>query len=194
MSKRTSTPAPRATAPGTPVYQLHVELEWVRPKVWRRLLVPMDTELSLLHVVLLWGMGWQGGHMHEFTFGQDCYWAFEPGLEVPDDAMDEHGVTLREALGARKTFRYVYDFGDGWRHKVKLEKVVLAPAPIYPALCIDRANACPPEDVGGAPGYEHFLEAIADPHHPEHDQLTEWIGEEFDPTAFDVNAVNRRLT
>ncbi|WP_093222451.1 MULTISPECIES: hypothetical protein [unclassified Variovorax] len=38
-------------------WQLYVELEDVRPKVWRRLLMPLTIELSRLHVMLLWGMG-----------------------------------------------------------------------------------------------------------------------------------------
>jgi len=48
-------------------WHLHVELEDVRPKIWRRLLVPLTVDLSRLHVMLLWGMGWDGGHVHEFT-------------------------------------------------------------------------------------------------------------------------------
>ena len=49
-------------------YQLYVELEWVAPKVWRRFLVPATIKLSKLHSVLLFGTGWQGGHIHEFIF------------------------------------------------------------------------------------------------------------------------------
>ena len=65
-------------------------------------------------------MGWEGGHLHEFMFGQDSYARNEPGLDL-SEVMDEAHVTLREALGARKTFVYVYDYGDNWRHKVKIE-------------------------------------------------------------------------
>ena len=36
----------------------------------------------------------------------------EPGREFPDDLMPEEDVTLSQALGARKTFKYLYDFGD----------------------------------------------------------------------------------
>jgi hypothetical protein len=178
---------------GTPAYQLLVELDWVKPKVWRRLLVPVTIELPLLHVMLLWGMGWQGGHLHEFVFGHDHYGPSEPGLEL-DEVGDEDGVTLRDALGARRSFLYVYDYGDNWRHKVKVEKIIMTPEPITKALCIGGENACPPEDVGGAPGYEEFLEALADPNHPEHAQLKDWIGGPFDPAAFDIEEVNRRLT
>jgi len=34
-------------------------------------------------------------------------------------------------------------------------------------------TACPPEDVGGAPGYEDFLAAIHDAVHEEHEAMLE---------------------
>ncbi|UUZ66196.1 plasmid pRiA4b ORF-3 family protein (plasmid) [Polaromonas sp. P1-6] len=103
-------------------YQLYVELDWVRPKVWRRLLVPITIKLSSLHVTLLFGTGWQGGHLHEFIFADANYGRIEPGWDLADGVLDEEHVTLQEALGSRKTFVYVYDYGDNWRHKVKVEK------------------------------------------------------------------------
>jgi len=134
------------------------------------------------------------GHIHEFAFGRDSYAALEPDMDLPDEVLDEEGVTLREALGARKIFVYVYDYGDNWRHKVKVEKIVTLEMPIDRAVCIGGENACPPEDVGGAPGYEEFLEALADPTHPQHRDLKEWIGGSFDPAAFSVDEVNQRLS
>ena len=179
-------PAPRATAAtSTPAYQLHVELEGVSPKVWRRLLVPATIDLSLLHVVLLWGMGWEGGHLHEFVFGRDHYGPAEPDLDLPDEVGDEDGVLLRDALRTRKTFLYVYDYGDNWRHKVRVEKVVTPHEPIDPALCIAGENACPPEDVGGVYGYQRALEVVRDRRHPDHEDMTEWLGP-WDAEAFDV--------
>lgn len=62
----------------------------------------------------------------------------------------------------------------------------------YP-FCLAGARACPPEDVGGAVGYENLLEAIHNPNHPQNEEYLEWIGDSFDPEAFDVNAVNRKL-
>ncbi|MFK4447343.1 hypothetical protein ABH944_004057, partial [Caballeronia udeis] len=50
------------------------------------------------------------------------------------------------------------------------------------------------EDVGGGPGYIEFLEAITDPSHEDHEQLLEWCGGSFDPDAFDLAAVNERLS
>jgi hypothetical protein len=60
-------------------------------------------------------------------------------------------------------------------------------------VCIGGQGACPPEDVGGIWGYEEFLEAIADPEHSEHEDYLEWIGDEFDPEAFDIDEVNATL-
>jgi hypothetical protein len=62
----------------------------------------------------------------------------------------------------------------------------------YP-VCVKGKRACPPEDVGGVWGYENFLEAIRDPDHEEHDMYLEWIGDEFDPEAFDLDGVNQSL-
>ena len=107
--------------------------------------------------------------------------------------LDESTVTLQEALGARKTFMYVYDFGDDWHHKIKVEKIITLDAPLSLAVCLDGENACPPEDVGGSPGYEEFLQALADPAHPDHGDLKDWIGGSFDPAAFSIAEVNARL-
>ena len=51
-------------------------------------------------------------------------------------------------------------------------------------MCIAGARACPPEDVGGVPGYEDFLEAITTPRHPERQSLLTWVGGNFDPEKF----------
>lgn len=54
-------------------------------------------------------------------------------------------------------------------------------------------NACPPEDVGSAPGYFDFLEAALDSNHEEHESMLAWCGGEFDPVVFDKDATNRQL-
>lgn len=59
--------------------------------------------------------------------------------------------------------------------------------------CLAGARACPPEDCGGPAGYERLLRVLAEPDHPDHDELTQWVGGEFDPEAFDVAATNELL-
>jgi hypothetical protein len=86
----------------------------------------------------------------------------------------------------------LYDFGDHWEHKIKVEKI-LPPDSCAVPMCLGGANACLPEDVGGPYSYPEFLEALADPVHPEHDDLLEWHGGPFDPTVFDLVTIKRRL-
>jgi hypothetical protein len=62
----------------------------------------------------------------------------------------------------------------------------------YPR-CVEGKRACPPEDVGGPWGYADFLAAIAEPKHPDHREMREWVGGRFDPESFSVEAVNREL-
>jgi hypothetical protein len=62
----------------------------------------------------------------------------------------------------------------------------------YP-LCVAGERNCPPEDVGGTPGYAEFLDAIADPKHEQHRELLTWVGGTFDPDAFDPAAVTQRM-
>jgi hypothetical protein len=119
-----------------------------------------------------------------------------PDPDWPDGPLDARKTTLKQALDATgtKTLQYVYDFGDGWEHLIKIERVdEAAPNAIYPRL-IAATGRCPPEDVGGPWGYAEFLEAIADPKHERHDELTEWIGGDFDPTVVETDWIEQELT
>jgi hypothetical protein len=71
---------------------------------------------------------------------------------------------------------------------------VLPPEPgiAYPT-CVGGKLQCPPEDCGGVPGYYNLLEAIRDPAHKEHEDMLDWVGADYDPEAFSVDDVNRRL-
>jgi hypothetical protein len=85
------------------------------------------------------------------------------------------------------------DFGDDWRHTVKLEALV-APEPqaTYPRL-LSAKGRCPPEDVGGPWGYAEYLEAMADPNHKRHAEMVEWRGPDFDPNAINEAEIQKQL-
>ena len=90
-------------------------------------------------------------------------------------------------------FGYTYDFGDDWEHAITIEKTLpAAEGTTYPT-CVAGKRACPPEDCGGPWGYQELLEIIADPAHPERAERLEWLGEDFDPEDFSLEAVNTRL-
>ncbi len=88
---------------------------------------------------------------------------------------------------------YLYDFGDGWEHTIVLEEIIpFSPDCSFPK-CIAAERNCPPEDVGGPPGYEDFLQAYFDSKHPDHENMVEWAGEGFDPEVFDTQNINDEL-
>lgn len=172
------------------VYQFKITLMDTKPPVWRRLQVKNDIKLSRLSAVLLTAMGWSGGHLHALRIGGKDY-------GIPDGfggMKDERKVKLKDlSQNAIKKFEFMYDFGDGWEHRVQLEKVLEPEKGAKYPLCVDGARSCPPEDCGGPGGYENFLEAIKDPKHPEHEEMRDWIGGEFDAEAFDAKEVNAAL-
>ena len=183
----------RAVKAPAQVYQLRIELLYVEPAIWRRILVPATIKLHKLHVVLQWTMGWAGGHLHEFVIGPNHFGVPDPDFDTPPLMQRDDRITLAVALGKRKFFVYLYDFGDGWEHQVTIEKLLPPDPGLKLPLCLDGANACPPEDVGGPPGYGDFLQAIKDPTHEEHESMLEWCGGSFDPTAFQTDDINAAL-
>lgn len=184
---------PAGKAAAVPVYQLKVTLRGSRPPIWRRLQVPAKVTLATLHRIVQVAMGWSGGHLHQFVADDDYF--SDPDFEL-EDTEDERGIRLDRLLRRPKDrLVYEYDFGDGWEHDIVLEKVLL-PAEAAPAhaVCVAGKRAGPPDDVGGIFGYqEDFLPAVRDPEHPEHDELLDWVGGEFDPEAFDLDEINRTL-
>ncbi|HGJ8975539.1 TPA: plasmid pRiA4b ORF-3 family protein [Pseudomonas aeruginosa] len=171
--------------------QLHIELTWIKPAIWRRVAVPERITLSKLHQVIQAVMGWSDSHLHEFEIAGESYGIPDPDWGPP--VVSEQRKTLTKVLYGSKAFRYVYDFGDNWEHRIKIERLLPAIACPQVLYCIDGANASPPEDVGGAPGYADFLDALADPEHPEYLDMLDWYGDTFDPTAFDRDDINQRL-
>lgn len=74
-----------------------------------------------------------------------------------------------------------------------VEKILPPDPELKHPVCLKGQGACPPEDVGGVWGYASFLEAMADPAHPEHDEYVQWVGDKFDPAVFDLEETNAAL-
>ena len=175
-----------------PIYQIKVTLNDSKPPIWRRILVRGDTTLEQLHRILQAVMGWADYHLHQFIVGQTYYGIPDPNYF--DEMNDERRVMLRSIVpGEKFKFRYEYDFGDSWLHNLLVEKILPLESGKYYPVCIKGKRACPPEDVGGIWGYHDFLEAVRNPDHPEHGDMLEWVGGEFDPEAFDLDEANEVL-
>ena len=102
-------------------------------------------------------------------------------------ARDIHLDTYVEEI---KSFTYAYDFGDGWTHQVKLEKIIDFK---YDAPTILSGEGdCPPEDVGGPPGYEEFKRVMKNKKNREHAHMKAWAKEQGFK-EFDINDANETL-
>lgn len=178
------------------IYQLKITLNHVKPSVWRRILVPASIMLPKLHDALQASMGWLDCHLHEFNDKYDKWGVPDPdGWSLDDDLINESRIRLNSILSEEKSsIEYAYDFGDGWTHKIVLEKILKeSPVPRLP-WCVAGARACPPEDCGGPWGYAELLEIIADPSHDRYEELSEWLSDDFDPERFDLDEVNECLS
>lgn len=180
---------------GGTIYQLKVTLRYSKPPIWRRFLVREGTNFQILHEILQNVMRWTNSHLYDFEFGGTIY----TDLELEDDfslrpAKDARSVTLRKLrLSKGSKLCYIYDFGDYWVHDVVVEGVVTEEAGQFYPVCIKGRGACPPEDCGGIPGYFDLLTALDDPGHPDHEQIIDWLGGEFDPETFDLEEINAIL-
>ena len=178
------------------MYQLKITLKWSQPAIWRRGVVRADMKLDRLHDVIQILMPWTNSHMHQFIVGRTFYG--KPDREFASmgmsETLNEKQYTVAElAPAAKKKFIYEYDFGDGWQHDVTVEKILPPDAGFKHPVCLGGANACPPDDCGGIPGYYNLLEALVNPKHPDHEHLKDWIGGEWDATRFDLEDTNKML-
>ena len=174
-------------------YQLKISLKGAKPPIWRRLLIADSVSLPKLHQAIQIAMGWTDSHLHQFIVDGEFYGRPDPDFDDME-MEDERHYKLSQFLQKEKDWiLYEYDFGDSWEHKITLEKILpFDPKAVLPK-CIKGKGACPPEDVGGIWGYYGFLDALADPSHPEHEDYKEWIGCDFDPQSCDIEEINELL-
>ena len=117
------------TPPPRSIFQLRIALRYIKPPIWRRVLVPDNWLLGDLHPLFVHVMGWAGYHMHAFRFGggfkQEEYSTPEMVVEAGPSVRDEDSVFLGQVIHRKgQVFTYEYDFGDGWLHEVKVEKIL----------------------------------------------------------------------
>jgi len=180
----------------TRIYQLKIALPYIKPAIWRRLEAPGNMTFHDLHDAIQIAMGWENCHLWMFNVGETEVSPESEQFDFPGRprARSAASTILDDMLTGRcMKFDYEYDMGDSWTHEIEVEKILSARPDVQYPRCTGGERACPPEDCGGFPGYFNLLEAIADPKHPEHNEMVEWVGEEWNPEAFDLDAVNKSL-
>jgi Plasmid pRiA4b ORF-3-like protein len=177
------------------IARLKITLDDVEPEVLRRIEVPLSLRLDRLHLTLQAAMGWTNSHLYEIR-ARDVGWGI-PDPDWRDGPLDARKARLIDVLDdtGAKTLHYIYDFGDNWEHTIKIEKLFdPIPGALHPRL-LEASGRCPPEDVGGAPGYEEFLVAMANPSHERHAEMIEWTGfNRYDPVDVYIEAIDLELT
>ena len=180
-------------------FQFKVELKGVeKPTVWRRLILPDNFTFFQFHKILQAAFGWKTTHL--FLFSPTGYGG-QPLITVLDDQSDQYDLPSNKVriddifTTPKQKYVYVYDFGDDWAHNITLEEITQQE--ITHADCIAGEGACPPEDCGGPPGYEHLKKVMKIPHHRQHLEIRHWLqlpmGETWDASKFDLESVRTAL-
>lgn len=178
--------ARRAIDSFTEIATLRIELKDSDPLIWRVVEVPTSVTLKVLHDIVQAAMGWLDYHLWEMAIGGHIY-----GLPMEEDwgtapRKVASRTRLRDVLAPGTTkIDYTYDFGDDWKHSLTVSDVRAGdPGTAYPRFIAGERD-CPPEDCGGTPGFYEMLEARADPEHPDHADVSEWL-DGYDPDDLDL--------
>ncbi len=165
---------------------VRIELTDSDPLIWREVEVPTSVTLKTLHAIIQATVGGFDCHFWEFTIAKRRY-----GMPMDEDwgtgpRADASKVRLRDVLAPRKTtIDYIYDFGDGWEHRLTVTNVRVGdPNLAYPRYVGGERNG-PPVDCGRMPGFYAMLDTAADPEHPHHADAKEWL-DEYDPNEINV--------
>lgn len=177
---------------------LRIELVGTTPLVWRRITLDGRSSFANLHHVIQAAMGWHDAHLHQFRINNRYIGVPDPESDAPEwHTEDERKVFLNRVLTDDAVFTYLYDFGDGWEHRLHVEEYDDSDDLRFgdsDAWVDAGERACPPEDCGGVGGFQDFLEKLEDePYSDESKELREWAGLDYDPARFDRQAANAAI-
>lgn len=166
----------------------------------RRIITPIDINFEQLHEMIQIAFDWKSSHLYDFNiFNKEgkCILNVISEFEEVDESRQNCPVILdseagiSEYVNQKYKIDYRYDYGDNWEHEIAIQDIVADYDKNYP-ICIRGEGNAPPEDVGGIPGYEEYLEIMANPNHVEHKNMKQWIDSQW-YNDFDIELVNRRL-
>lgn len=180
------------------IIQLNISLTHSDPIIWRQILVTKDTTFFELHHIIQIVMGWDNYHMFEFDLEGYRIGEVDENEKSngygSDQVLDSTTVTLSDIISQQKDIiTYVYDFGDSWKHQIKVEKFHSIDKSMKYPTCIGGQMNCPPEDCGGIHSFYHYVDVLKNKKHPEYKEISQWIGKKYNIEQFDLEKVNRNL-
>lgn len=187
-------------------YVLKLELNGTKIRISRDIVCPSNIRLSYLSEFLVRTMGFVGYHEHKFTdkdgaeylstsAKEACDEDFAPGEIEYRDFSEWTLVDLLKSRGEHMV--WIYDFGDHFSHTLTLIDIQryrsLQETHAEPEYFITGGeNCCPPDDVGGADGYNHLIEVLQNPDDEEYREYKDWLYEGFDPARFNIHEARMR--
>ena len=178
------------------VVPIRIELQYTKPRVWRRVEVPLSFTLWEMNAVVQTVFDWEGwDHLWAFQLMRRdlSRYGMSPHLGWGPESADEMQIKTLLDWDIKKLL-YIYDFGDSWEHLLTIMRILDADPRIkYPRL-VAGANPAPIEDLGGISGYYRLLEVARDPNHPEREYyedrysksfLNDLVNEHFDKERTD---------
>lgn len=179
---------------------VRVEIKGIKPPIWRKLVIPSNLMLESFAHVILFSMGWEMNHLHQFI-KDDIFYC------IPNDDFtsifksikkEENSILFTVGdLISQKDDKCVfeYDFGDSWAHLVTVKEVrdYKVGENLTQVSLIGGKRACPLEDVGGVWGYIDYLEALKHPRNKENKERIEWFGK-IDPEEFDLETEAKNVS
>ena len=179
------TTAPAAATHSSPtVLQIRIDLDDTKPPTWRRLNLRADLTLDVVHQIIQDAFGWEDSHLHRFTLGGSV-WDRDAQLflcpfdvaEGEEEGTPEEQVSLNQVLSEPgDVLQYVYDYGDDWQLRLRLEKTLPAEPGTPPALCVDGRRAAPPEDSRFEYMNDGLAALVEDPDRFEPAEVNEQLG------------------
>jgi Plasmid pRiA4b ORF-3-like protein len=179
------------------VYQIKISLKDIRPEIWRRIQIDSETSFYEMHHIIQIVMDWWNYHLYQFVisnpFNRSRIRIGNPELLDDSEALVDRSTLISSILANEKdTLNYEYDFGDSWKHLIKLEKIIQIGKIAHPK-CIDGKRNTPPEDCGGVPGFYNFIEIMSDKKNKEYKSTKKWYGGDYDPDFIDIQKINQNL-
>jgi hypothetical protein len=183
-----------------PIYhELEASVLFTEPRIWRRFLIRASGNFADLHHALQDAFGWTNSHLFEFRAPDGERLAGLPDMDVFADepaTPDAAATPLRSFFEAEppRECEYIYDFGDDWRHRVKLV-ARHEEEEAFERRLLDGDRSGPPEDCGGIEGYErmlHFCATGEDAFGDDPDELAAWLGD-WRPDAFELATAKQQF-
>lgn len=179
------------------IIQLKISLTRSKPLIWRQILVSSGISFFELHHIIQIVMGWKNYHLFEFNLEGYRIGEIEEEEKSSgygsDQVFNSRSIKLSDVITQpNDSLIYLYDFGDGWKHQVKVEQFRdIENEKMYPT-CIDGQMNCPPEDCGGIGSFYHCIDVLKNKTDPEYKEISRWF-KKYDIEKFDKEKVNWKL-